>query len=67
MRYHAFLELVYTNLEGGRANLVQTAWALLSLIDSGQAEVVPIPIHRGIKVPINLQMEDGDFPQQVIQ
>ncbi|CAI0414616.1 unnamed protein product [Linum tenue] len=27
---------VYTNLEGGRPNLVQTAWALLSLIDAGQ-------------------------------
>lgn len=27
---------VYTNLEGNRANLVQTSWALLSLIDAGQ-------------------------------
>ncbi|KAK3444658.1 hypothetical protein EUGRSUZ_A00902 [Eucalyptus grandis] len=30
---------VYTNLEGNRPNLVQTAWALLSLIDAGQVRV----------------------------
>ncbi|XLU58673.1 hypothetical protein S245_053321 [Arachis hypogaea] len=27
---------VYTNLEGNRANLIQTSWALLSLIGAGQ-------------------------------
>ncbi|KAJ4709155.1 Terpene cyclase/mutase family member [Melia azedarach] len=57
---------VYTNLEGNRANLVQTAWALLSLIVAGQAQVDPTPINRGIRVLIKSQMEDGDFPQQEI-
>ncbi|KAK7842459.1 lupeol synthase [Quercus suber] len=57
---------VWTNIEGNRANLVQTAWALLSLIDAGQAEIDPTPIHRGVRVLINAQMEDGDFPQQEI-
>ncbi|KAG5014602.1 hypothetical protein JHK85_020738 [Glycine max] len=28
---------VYTNLKGNRANLVQTSWALMSLIDAGQS------------------------------
>ncbi|OMO57913.1 Prenyltransferase/squalene oxidase [Corchorus olitorius] len=64
-RAYSWLE-VYTNLEGNRANLVHTAWALLSLIAAGQADVDPAPIHRGIKVLINTQMEDGDFPQQEI-
>ncbi|KAF3948618.1 hypothetical protein CMV_025409, partial [Castanea mollissima] len=64
--YQSSQNKVWTNIEGNRANLVQTAWALLSLIDAGQAEIDPTPIHRGVRVLINAQMEDGDFPQQEI-
>ncbi|XP_027173656.1 lupeol synthase-like isoform X2 [Coffea eugenioides] len=56
----------YTNLEGDRSNLVQTSWALLTLIAAGQVEHNPAPIHRGLRLLINSQMEDGDFPQQEI-
>lgn len=57
---------VYTNIEGNRSNLVNTSWALLALIKAGQSDVDPTPIERGVRVLINSQMEDGDFPQQEI-
>ncbi|KAK9269745.1 hypothetical protein L1049_001523 [Liquidambar formosana] len=56
---------VYTNVEGNRSNLVQTSWALLSLIAAGQVSITP-PLLISFWVLINAQMEDGDFPQQEI-
>ncbi|KVI11869.1 Prenyltransferase/squalene oxidase [Cynara cardunculus var. scolymus] len=56
----------YTNLEENRSNLVHTSWALISLMRAGQAEIDVTPIKRGIRLLIDSQMEEGDFPQQEI-
>ncbi|KAK2992601.1 hypothetical protein RJ640_015957 [Escallonia rubra] len=57
-------ELVYKNLQGNKSHLVNTAWAMLALLEAGQGKIDSTPLHRAAKVLINYQMENGDFPEQ---
>ncbi|KAG6663892.1 hypothetical protein CIPAW_02G053700 [Carya illinoinensis] len=41
-------------------------WGESYLSSQNKAEIDQTPIHRGVRVLINSQMEDGDFPQQEI-
>ena len=56
----------YIQLEGNEPHVVNTAWALLAVIASGQAKYDAAPLHRAARTLIRMQCGDGDWPQQTI-
>ncbi|XP_035814935.1 achilleol B synthase isoform X4 [Zea mays] len=54
------------NYINGNTHVVNTAWAMLSLIYAGQVERDPIPLYQAARELINMQLDTGDFPQQVV-
>ena len=56
---------MYSQLDGD-SHVVNTAWALLTLLEGGYHKVNPEPLHRAARYLLQKQHDSGDWPQQHI-
>ncbi|CAD7703492.1 unnamed protein product, partial [Ostreobium quekettii] len=63
--YKSCQDRVYSQLEG-LSHVVNTAWAMMSLMAVGYHKVDPLPLHAGARFLMSMQEENGDWPQQHI-
>jgi cycloartenol synthase len=64
--YLACQDKVWSPLEGGESHVVNTSWALLALLASGQQDRDAAPLHRAARCILQAQLRNGDWPQQHI-
>jgi len=56
----------YTQLPDGRSHVVNTAWAMLALMEAGYHRVDRRPLDAAARFLLRSQCSDGDWPQQEI-
>lgn len=64
--YLASQDKTWSPLPGGASHCVNTSWALLALIASGQAQRDAAPLHAAARCLLRAQQPDGDWPQEHI-
>ena len=64
--YLSCQDKVYSPLPGQESHCVNTSWALLALLASGQAQRDAKPLHAAAACLLRAQQPDGDWPQQHI-
>lgn len=64
--YLSCQDKVYSQLPDGRSHVVNTAWAMMSLIAAEQHKRDAAPLHEAARYLVSMQEANGDWPQQEI-
>jgi len=64
--YLSCQDKMYSPLPDQESHCVNTSWAMLALLASGQAQRDAAPLHRAAACLLRAQQDDGDWPQQHI-
>lgn len=64
--YLSCQDKVYSQLPDGQSHVVNTAWAMMTLIAAGQHKRDVSVLHRAARYLVTMQESNGDWPQQQI-